>query len=114
MGSPGRFTEQGVQRVRSFAMHGRSSVGVEVERDRHGGVAEHLRDELRVDALAEHERRRGVQREQFTLTQPRRSGWRRRAATLAALREGDNRRLGPRRGLTHHMGPHCDERATAA
>jgi hypothetical protein len=43
-------------------MHRRCGVAVEVEGDRHGGVAEHLGDELRMHTLAEQERRRCMAR----------------------------------------------------
>ena len=53
MGSLERFTEQGVQRVRSFAMHGRRGMRVQVEGDRNGGGAEHFGDEFRVEGIAD-------------------------------------------------------------
>jgi Phage Terminase len=49
--------QQCVQRCRRLAVHRRRRMAVGVERDRDGGVAEHLRDELRMDTLAEHQRR---------------------------------------------------------
>jgi hypothetical protein len=59
-GLPWRLAEQRVEGARGLAVHGRRRVTVEVEGDRHRRVAEHLRDEFRMDTLAEHERRRGV------------------------------------------------------
>src|ERR1700683_3106730 len=52
--------EQCLETARCLPMHGRRRVTVEVGRDRYRRVAEHLPDELRIDALAEQASRPGM------------------------------------------------------